>query len=62
MDIKELINNGWARHDKESEALAKDLEANVALAETPAHVGAFMQLANHTIGSHLKDWPRATSG
>ncbi|MCA8912301.1 MAG: hypothetical protein KDB82_11400 [Planctomycetes bacterium] len=61
MDIKDLINNGWARHDKESEALAKDLEANVALAETPAHVGAFMQLANHTIGGHLTDWPRAAA-
>lgn len=59
MDIKELLNGGWARHEKESEALASDLEAHVSLAETPAHVGAYMQLANHTIGGHLKDWPRA---
>ena len=59
MDIKELINGGWGRHDKESEALAKDLEANHALAETPAHVAAFIQLANHTIGEHLGDWDRA---
>ncbi len=59
MDIKELINNGWARHDKEPEALAGDLEEHFALAETPAHVGAFIQLSNHTIGEHLGDWARA---
>ena len=61
MDIKELINGGWGRHEKDSAALAADLEANVALAETPAHVGAYIQLANHTIGGHLKDWPRAAA-
>ena len=59
MDIKELINNGWGRHDKESEALATDLEGHYALAETAGQVGAFVQLANHTIGEHLGDWPRA---
>ncbi|MCB9892924.1 MAG: hypothetical protein H6839_00575 [Planctomycetes bacterium] len=59
MDIKELINNGWARHDKESAALASDLEAHASLPETPAHVAAFLQLANHTIGGHMHDWPRA---
>jgi tetratricopeptide (TPR) repeat protein len=59
MDIKDLINNGWGRHDKESEALATDLEGHFALAETAAQVGAFVQLANHTIGEHLGDWPRA---
>ena len=30
MDIKELVNGGWGRHDKESEALAKDLEEHCA--------------------------------
>lgn len=59
MDIKELVNGGWGRHDKESEALARDLEAHYALAETAAQVGAFVQLANHTIGEHLGDWARA---
>jgi tetratricopeptide (TPR) repeat protein len=59
MDIKELINNGWARHDKESAALATDMEVHTALAQKPEHVAAYLQLSNHTIGEHLRDWPRA---
>lgn len=61
MDFNELINGGWARHEKETAALAADLEAHVALAQTPQQVGAFMQLANHAIGQHLNDWPRAAA-
>ncbi|MCB9932252.1 MAG: hypothetical protein H6841_02400 [Planctomycetes bacterium] len=61
MDFNELINGGWARHEKETAALAADLEANVALAQTPQQAGAFLQLANHAIGQHLNDWPRAAA-
>lgn len=59
MDFNDLINNGWARHDKQSAALAADLEANVALAADGPKAVAFLALSSHTIGFHMKDWPRA---
>jgi len=59
MTFDELINNGWARHDTQSAALAADLEEHQALAATPQNAVALLGLANHTIGYHMKDWPRA---
>lgn len=59
MNFDDLINNGWARHDKETAALATDLEEHYGLADTPQRAVGFFGLANHTIGYHLKDWPRA---
>jgi hypothetical protein len=59
MDFNELINNGWARHDKESAALAADLETHAALASDAPKTVAFLALSSHTIGFHMKDWPRA---
>ena len=59
MDFNDLINGGWGRHDKDSAALAADLEAHAALAGTPEQAAQFVQLAAHTIGEHLGDWPRA---
>lgn len=59
MDFNELINNGWPRHDKQSAALAADLEANAALAADAQKAVMFLALSNHTIGYHLKDWARA---
>lgn len=59
MNFDDLINNGWARHDKESAALAADLEEHHALADTPQRAVMLLGLANHTIGQHMRDWPRA---
>jgi len=59
MDLNDLINEGWPRHDKQSAALAADLEQHFALANDGPKAVAFLALANHTIGFHLKDWPRA---
>ena len=59
MTFKELIEQGWARHDTQSQALADDLESHRELLESDEQVEHFLRLANHTIGEHLGDWPRA---
>lgn len=59
MNFDELINQGWARHDKETAALSADLEQHAGLATDAAKAVAFVALSNHTIGYHGKDWPRA---
>ncbi len=58
MDFNELINDGWARHDSETEAVLAQLEANVALADAPDKAVPFIMLATHTAGAHAGDWPR----
>ncbi|MBX3475158.1 MAG: hypothetical protein KF754_12300 [Planctomycetes bacterium] len=59
MEFNELVNNGWSRHDKQSAALAADLEQHSALADDAPKAVGFLALSNHTIGYHMKDWPRA---
>jgi hypothetical protein len=59
MTLEALLNDGWAYHDKESERLARELEAAAESGVTPADLGPFLHLATHTIGEHLGDWPRA---
>jgi tetratricopeptide (TPR) repeat protein len=59
MDIKELVNNGWARHADQTEDVARDLEAHHAMATQVLDANALIQLANHAIGEHLGDWARA---
>ncbi len=57
--LEELIRDGWSYHDTESERLAGELEAagvEGLAGDGPAQCVA---LANHTIGEHLGDWPRA---
>lgn len=55
-----LVEAGWDYHDKESERLAAELEATVeGTRAAPASWVGFLRLANHTIGEHLGDWPRA---
>ena len=57
--IKNLIRDGWGYHDTESERLAGELEA-ASLDELAGNEPAqCLMLANHTIGEHLGDWPRA---
>ena len=53
-----LLNDGWDYHDRESERLAGELEAEAGQVHD-AELGPFLHLANHTLGEHLADWPRA---
>jgi tetratricopeptide (TPR) repeat protein len=59
MDIKELVNSGWARHAAETEAVAVDLEDAAVHATANLDANALLQLGLHVIGEHLNDWPRA---
>ncbi|MDE0420260.1 MAG: hypothetical protein OXK76_05130 [Gammaproteobacteria bacterium] len=57
--ISDLIRDGWGYHDTQSERLAGELEAanlDGLKGEVLAHC---LRLSNHTIGEHLRDWPRA---
>jgi hypothetical protein len=57
--LQELLDNGWAYHDKESERLARELEASAINGVVADLLIPFLHLSNHTIGEHLGDWPRA---
>lgn len=59
MELAALVREGWERHDTEAAGLADDLEANTALVTNAEGANHFLRLANHTIGEHLQDWPRA---
>jgi hypothetical protein len=54
-----LLNDGWDYHDKESEHLARELEAAAQEGVAPGLLASFLHLSAHTIGEHLGDWPRA---
>lgn len=57
--IETLLNDGWDYHATESERLARELEAAVDAPIQTAHILPLMHLGLHTIGEHLRDWPRA---
>ena len=59
MTISDLIRSGWSYHDHESERLARELETADVSALDSADLGSCLQLSNHTIGEHLRDWSRA---
>ncbi len=59
MDIDVVLKEGWRDHEKDTAGVAGRLEEAVALLEKPEHVGGLVQLGNHAIGQHLRDWPRA---
>lgn len=59
MELDELINGAWGRHETETEAVAKELEEHVGLVADPGHAAAFSAVASHTVGEHLGDWGRA---
>lgn len=61
MTLSELIQDGWAKHHSETEAVARRLEAGVDLVEDSQGAAQLMNLANHCIGGHLKDRKRALS-
>jgi hypothetical protein len=57
-ELDDLIRAGWARHEKEPEALGTDLEA-AAEGLDAAGAKSLVTLGTHTIGEHLGDWERA---
>ena len=57
--MDEFIQKGWNYHDSESERLGAELEAMQLSELTVENAEAFLHLANHTLGEHLGDWPRA---
>ena len=57
--LEKLLNDGWAYHDRESERLARELEAVADPDVALSLLVPFLHLSNHTIGGHLSDWPRA---
>jgi hypothetical protein len=56
--LETLLNNGWEYHDKESERLASELELAAKQEVTSSDLSPFLHLSAHTIGEHLRDWPR----
>jgi hypothetical protein len=57
--MKDLLDAGWDYHDKESERLARQLEASAVKGVEADLLIPFLHLSNHTVGQHLGDWPRA---
>jgi hypothetical protein len=61
MELNELIQSGWARHENDTAALAADLEAHAVQVTDAEQAQPFVMLASHAIGEHLRDWPRAAA-
>lgn len=57
--IDDLLGDGPAYHDTQSERLAGELEKAAREPIEPRHWVQFLHWSNHTIGEHLSDWPRA---
>lgn len=57
--LETLLEEGWSCHDKESERLARELEAAAQRGVTTGFLAAFLLLSTHTLGEHLGDWARA---
>lgn len=61
MTLQDLIQQGWAEHDKKTAELADRLEAHVALVNDANDAAQYMHLVNHAVGDHLGDRARALS-
>lgn len=57
--LEALLNGGWDYHDKESERLARELEAAAEKGVASNLLAPFLHLSTHTIGEHLGAWVRA---
>src|ERR1700748_3556061 len=57
--LEKLIKDGWDSHDKESERVARALEATATKEVAGHELAPFLHLCTHTIGEHLGDWMRA---
>lgn len=59
--IETLVTKGWDYHETDSERLASELEAaDVSGLKTDVLL-QLLNLSNHTIGEHLRDWQRAAT-
>ena len=56
--LEKLLNDGWDYHEKESERLARELEATAETGLTSNVLVPFLHLSTHTMGEHLGDWAR----
>ena len=61
MELDELINGGWGRHETETEQLALELLEGVELVKDAGQAAAFSALASHTLGEHLGNWGGAAT-
>lgn len=59
--IEDILRDGFSYHATESERLAGELETAAGAAMAPGQMKPLLRLANHTIGEHLGDWPRAAA-
>jgi hypothetical protein len=57
--LEKLLNDSWDYHDRESERLARELEAAAKEGVPSQDLAAFLHISTHTIGEHLGDWARA---
>jgi hypothetical protein len=54
-----LLYDGFDQHAGDSEAYAQALEAAVQGEVPDRHLAQFAKVGVHTLGEHLRDWPRA---
>lgn len=59
VNVETLLQAGWGYHDSNSSGLAIELEGIDLASVAPAQAAVLLKLSNHTMGEHLKDWPRA---
>src|SRR5579872_7165360 len=57
--LDELLAEGFDHHAAEPERVAQELEAASLDGAGAATLVEFLRVANHTVGEHLRDWPRA---
>ena len=57
--LQNLLDDGWTYHDRDSERLARELEAAAEAGVGSDLLVPFLHLSTHTLGEHLGDWPRA---
>jgi hypothetical protein len=57
--VEKLLNDSWDYHDRESERLARELEAAATEGVPSKNLAPFLHISTHTIGEHLGDWARA---
>ena len=57
--LQALLDAGWDYHSSESQRLARELEDAAGTKVPSGLLTPFLLLATHTIGEHLRDWPRA---
>jgi tetratricopeptide (TPR) repeat protein len=57
--MPDALGDGWAHHDTEAERVAAELEAAADAPIAAGELVPLLELGVHTLGEHLRDWPRA---